>query len=113
VTKRKTTLAVAATLALLLACSPLLPSEAKKWTVTQRLEKISKEIDEGRTGNELTVKQVDDLKKEISNIKERMEGMKAKNANKLSIPDTNKIHKELNDLSVRTLKLRLDNVYKT
>lgn len=108
---RKTTLTLATLLALLLASSPLLPSEAKKWTVTQRLEKISKEIDEGRTGNELTVKQVETLKKEIADIKERMETMKAKNANKLSIPDTNKIHKELNDLSVRTLKLRLENVY--
>jgi septal ring factor EnvC (AmiA/AmiB activator) len=111
VTKRKTTLTLAAILSLILACSPLLPSEAKKWTVTQRLEKISKEIDEGRVANELTVKQVDSLKNEISDIKNRMETMKTKNANKLSIPDTNKIHKELNDISVRTLKLRLENVY--
>ncbi len=108
---RKTTLTLAAALAFLLAASPLLPSEAKKWTVTQRLEKISKEIDEGRAGNELTVKQVESLKKEVADIKDRMEAMKTKNADKLSIPDTNKIHKELNDLSVKTLKLRLENVY--
>ena len=84
---RKTTLTLAAALAFLLATSPLLPSEAKKWTVTQRLEKISKEIDEGRAGNELTVKQVESLKKEVADIKDRMEAMKTKNADKLSIPE--------------------------
>ncbi len=109
--KMKAATALVVTLSVLLACS--LPCDAKKWTVTERLVKLSKEIDEGRTGNELTTKQVEDLKKEVQDIKDRMEKMKTKNAGKLSIPDTNKVHKELNDLSVKTLKLRLDNVYKT
>lgn len=109
--KSKTAMAVAGLLTIFLVCSPL-AADAKKWTVTQRLEKLSKEIDEGRTGNELTTKQVEDLKKEVADIKERMEKMKSKNGGKLSIPDTNKVHKELNDLSVKTLRLRLDNVYK-
>lgn len=109
--KSKTAMAVAGLLTVFLVCSPL-AADAKKWTVTQRLEKLSKEIDEGRIGNELTVKQVEDLKKEVADIKDRMEKMKSKNGNKLSIPDTNKVHKELNDLSVKTLRLRLDNVYK-
>ncbi|MBX3073019.1 hypothetical protein KF707_08090 [Candidatus Obscuribacterales bacterium] len=109
--KSKTAAAVAGLLTIFLVCSPL-AADAKKWTVTQRLEKLSKEIDEGRTGNELTTKQVEDLKKEVSDIKDRMEKMKSKNGGKLSIPDTNKVHKELNDLSVKTLRLRLDNVYK-
>ena len=110
--KSKTALALAALLTAYLVCSPL-PADAKKWTVTERLVKISKDIDEGRSGNELTTKQVEDLKKEIEDIKERLEKMKTKNGGKLSIPDTNKVHKELNDLSVKTLRLRLDNVYKT
>ena len=109
--KNKTALAFAGILAILLTCSPL-PAEAKKWTVTERMEKISKEIDEGRNGNELTTKQVDDLKKEIADVKERMEKMKTKNGGKLSIPDTTKIHKDLTDISVKTLRLRLENVYK-
>lgn len=109
--KSKTAMAVAGLLSVLMVCAPL-AADARKWTVTQRLEKISKEIDEGRVGNELTTKQVEDLKKEVADIKERMESMKAKNGNKLSIPDTNKVHKELNELSVKTLRLRLDNVYK-
>jgi hypothetical protein len=110
--KSKTALTLAGLLTVFLVCSPL-AADAKKWTVTERLVKISKEIDEGRIGNELTVKQVEDLKKEVADIKDRMEKMKTKNGNKLSIPDTNKVHKELNDLSVKTLRLRLDNVYKT
>lgn len=107
--RSKTALAMAGILSLFLVCAP---ADAKKWTVTQRLEKISKEIDEGRSANELTTKQVEDLKKDIADVKERMEKMKEKNGGKLSIPDTNKVHKELNELSVRTLRLRLENVYK-
>lgn len=109
--KTKTATAFVITLSVLLATT--LPCQAKKWTVTERLVKISKEIDEGRGANELTAKQVEDLKKEIEDVKGRMEKMKTKNAGKLSIPDTNKVHKELNELSVKTLRLRLDNVYKT
>lgn len=109
--RNKTALALAGLLLVSLTFSQ--PADAKKWTVTERLVKISKEIDEGRTANELTVSQTTDLKDEIAKIKERMEKMKEKNGGKLSIPDTNKVHKELNDLSVKTLRLRLDNVYKT
>lgn len=110
--RHKATLVFAAILSLVLALSPL-PSFAKKWTVTERLEHLSKDIDEGRAANELTLKQVESLKNDAKDIKETMEKMKAKNGGKLSIPDTNKLHRELTDLSVKTLKTRLDNVYKS
>ncbi len=89
------------------------PSEclAKKWSVTERIDRLSKDIDEGAKANELTTKQVETLKKMAADIKERMETMKAKNSGKLSLPDTRKLHNEMNDLSVKTLRDRLENVY--
>ncbi len=106
------------TLSLTIACSIalvsfLMPTEvlAKKWTVTQRIEKLSKEIDEGRKANELTTKQVDALKKMVVDITGKMDKMKVKNGGKLSIPDTKKLHDEITDLSVKIYKQRLENVY--
>lgn len=101
-------------LATLLAVTFLMaaaPVEAKKWTVTERLEKLSKEIDEGRKANELTVKQETSLKTMIADLKAKMEKMKAKNGGKLSVPDTKKLHDDMTDISVKTMKMRLDNVY--
>ncbi|HEY9869122.1 MAG TPA: hypothetical protein V6D08_08140 [Candidatus Obscuribacterales bacterium] len=87
------------------------PVWAKKWTVTDRLEKLSSEVDEGRQAVELTDKQQADLKKQIADIKESIEKMKARNNGQLSIPDERNIHRKLNDLSVKILRLRLENVY--
>ena len=105
-------LAAAVMLSMLLALSPL-PSFAKKWTVTEHLEHISRDIEEGRKANELTVKQVEGLKQDVVSIQAKMEKMKQKNGGKLSIPDTKKLHQDLTDLSVKTLKTRLNNVYKS
>ena len=101
---------IATLLASSFVLSPL-PSHAKRWTVTERLERLSKAVDKGRTANELTIKQVDSLKGEIKSIKEKAEKMKTKNNGKLSLPDTRKLHKEVNELSVQILRDRLDNVY--
>lgn len=87
------------------------PAEAKKWTVTERLQKLSSEIDEGRRANELTVKQVESLKTSILSLKDKMEKMKSRNGNKLSLPDTKKLHGDMTDLSVKILRMRLENVY--
>lgn len=87
------------------------PALAKRWTVTQRVEKLSAEIEEGRKANELTVKQCESLKSSIVSLKEKMEKMKARNGNKLSVPDTKKLHDEMTDLSVKILRMRLENVY--
>lgn len=102
-----TTIAVAL---LVMVASPQ-SALAKKWTVTQRVEKLSAEIDEGRKANELTVKQVESLKKDIADLKERMDKMKAKNGGVLSVPDTKKLHDDMTDLSVKILRMRLNNVY--
>lgn len=87
------------------------PADAKRWTVTQRIEKLSAEIDEGRKANELTAKQVDSLKKEIATLKERIEKMQSKNDGKLSLPDQRKLHDDMTELSVKILRMRLNNVY--
>ncbi|MBX9723292.1 MAG: hypothetical protein K2X81_17950 [Candidatus Obscuribacterales bacterium] len=84
---------------------------AKKWTVTERIEKLSAEIDQGRKANELTVKEVTTLQEMVSSIKVKMEKMKGKNGGKLSGPDTKKLQDDMTDISVKMLKMRLDNVY--
>jgi uncharacterized coiled-coil protein SlyX len=86
-------------------------AEAKKWTVTQRIEKLSAEIAEGRKANELTVKQMDTLQGMVTSIKEKMAKMKEKNGDKLSVPDTKKLHDDMTEISVKMLRMRLDNVY--
>ena len=88
-----------------------LPTLAKKWTVTERIEKLSKEIDEGRTANELTTRQVETLKTMVTNVTERMDKMKVRNGGKLSVPDTKKLHDDMTNLSVKIYRQRLDNVY--
>lgn len=87
------------------------PAFAKKWTVTERITKLSNEIDEGRKANELTTSQVEALKKSVDSIKNKMDKMKEKNGNKLSLPDTRKLHDEMTNLSVKIYRQRLENVY--
>lgn len=84
---------------------------AKKWTVTERIQKLSKDIDEGRKANELTAKQVESLKNDLVDLQAKMDKMKAKNDGKLSIPDTKKLHDDMTALSVKIYKQRMDNVY--
>lgn len=110
----KKTALVTALLAIVLSCSFVISSQpafAKRWTVTQRIEKLNSEIDEGRKANELTTKQVETLKKDVADIKERIAKMKAKNGEKLSVPDTKKLHDDMTDLSVKIVRMRLNNVY--
>jgi len=98
-------------IAINLALAPL-PSLAKKWTVAERIDKVSKAIDKGRDDNELTTKQLQSLKSEMSDIKSKFEKVKGKNATgKISLEDRRKLHKDLNELCVKLLRYRLDNVY--
>ena len=96
----------------LVMLSIALPAQAKKWTVTERLTKLSDQIKRGDKANELTASQVASLKKTVIDIKARIDKMKAKNGGKLGLKDRKKVHRTLNDLSVKVLKYRLDNVYR-
>lgn len=82
--------------------------EAKKWTVTQRQERLSSEIDSAYRANQLTLKEADKLKGEVLRIAEREQKMKVKNGGKLSYENTNDLEKDLNSLSVKLHKKVLE-----
>jgi len=98
-------------MATLVVGSSFSPALAKRWTVTQRIDKLSAEVKEGRKANELTDKQVEILNKDITDVQAKITTMKEKNAGQLSIPDTRKVHQMLNDISIKNLRMRLENVY--
>lgn len=108
---RKKSLTLVSGLLILAFSSSIEACHAKKWTVTKRIEELSKQIDSGRQANELTTKETADLKKTVLDIQTRMEKMKEKNDGKLGLEDRKKLHKQINELSVKLLRLRLDNVY--
>ena len=103
--KGSSTLAVA--VAALVALS-LSPAQAKKWTVTQRQEKLSIEIDRAFKANQLTLDEADGMKKEAAKIATKEEKMKSKNGGKLSYSDDTELEKELNKLSVKLHKKMLE-----
>ncbi len=106
---KRTSILIPVVLALSLLCS--LPSYARKWTIPERLDNLSLAIDKSKDVNELTNKQVDELKVLLSEVKTKAEEMKSKNGGKLNDDDTRRVNKEINAVSVKLLKYRLDNVY--
>jgi len=83
-------------------------AEAKKWTITQRQEALSSEINKGQKSGDLTLKEADGLRDEASGISEKIEKMKSNNGGKLSYADENKIEKALNKLSQRIQAKQLE-----
>lgn len=83
-------------------------AKSKKWTVTTRLEALNREIEKGWKANQLTAKEAESLREEAGKIQGRIDEMKAKNADQLSVKDQNKLEKELNKLSEKIQKLELD-----
>ncbi|CAN5416826.1 hypothetical protein BH11CYA1_BH11CYA1_38100 [soil metagenome] len=84
-------------------------AEAKpKVTITDRIDILSKKIDKGQKANELTLKEADKLRDDITKINDRIEKAKAKNAGKLSYEDETKIEKDLNKVSVKLTAKELD-----
>lgn len=81
---------------------------AKKYTITDRQQTLKKEIAEGEKSEELTAKEAQSLNEEEAGIEAKELKMKAKNNGSLTYADQNKIEKELNKLSVRIQKLKLD-----
>ncbi|MBZ0188320.1 MAG: hypothetical protein K8F91_18870 [Candidatus Obscuribacterales bacterium] len=109
--KKSTSVALVSGLIILGQLVSIGPCYAKKWTVTERIEKLSLQIEKGRKANELTSKQTAELKKMSLDIQTKMDKMKDKNDGKLGLPDSKKLHRQINDLSVKLLRFRLDNVY--
>jgi hypothetical protein len=79
-----------------------------KVTITDRIEILSKKIDKGQKANELTLKEADKLRSDITKINEKIEKAKAKNAGKLSYEDESKIEKDLNKVSIKLTTKELD-----
>ena len=50
-----------------------------KVTITDRIEILSKKIDKGQKANELTLKEADKLRSDITKINEKIEKAKSKN----------------------------------
>jgi len=85
-----------------------IPAEAKKWTVTQRQQALSAEIDRALRGNQLTLKEADGLKRDIIKITNKEQKMRTKNGGKLSYEDDTELEKELNSVSVKLQKKQLE-----
>jgi hypothetical protein len=82
-------------------------AQAKSWTITQRQEKLSREITQGRKSGELTLKEADSLQNGLDDLISKEGKMKDSNAGKLSYKDQEKLEKELNKISVQMFKLKL------
>ncbi|MBX9687183.1 MAG: hypothetical protein K2X27_10805 [Candidatus Obscuribacterales bacterium] len=83
-------------------------AKGKKWTITERQEELSKQVDKGEKSNELTKKEADKLREKLLDVNSRIDKMKLKNGGKLSYKDEGKIEKELNDISIDIQKKELD-----
>jgi hypothetical protein len=84
-----------------------LPSQARKWTVTQRQNKLEAEINAGQKSGDLTFKQANNFRNDLANVLDREAKMEANNNGRLSDVDQNKIEKELNGISVNIQKKKL------
>lgn len=108
---RKLFLALSSVVLLVAACDLTVQdasAKAKKWTVTQRQEALSKEINAGQKSGDLTAKEADALKEQAAKIEAKIVKMKAKNDGKLSFDNENTLEKDLNKLSMRIQKLKLE-----
>jgi hypothetical protein len=93
--------------AILLSLVTAQGADAKKFTIYERQVKLNQEIDAGQKSGDLTLKEATKLRDEASGISECIEKCKEKNAGKISIPDQNKIEKQLNKLSLNIQKKKL------
>mgnify|MGYP000113432034 CR=1 FL=1 len=83
-------------------------SAKPKVTITMRIERLSAKISKGQKSKELTLKEADHLREDISDINARIEKAKEKNGGKLSYADQNKIEKDLNKVSLKITKNSLN-----
>ena len=76
-------------------------------TITQRQEALQRDILKDQKSMELTKKEADGLRDDMSDIASRITKMKSKNGGKLSYADEGKVEKSLNDVSLKIKKLEL------
>jgi len=86
----------------------VMPSSAKKITVTQREGILRSKIDRGEKSGELTLKEATKLRAEEANIIETQDRMKSNNGGKLSYKDLTTLESDLNKLSDKLQKKELE-----
>ena len=93
-------------LALGLVASP--DALAKKhYTITERITALEHRVNAGQKANELTLKEANSLRDDISDINSKIAKYKSKNGGKLSYKDENSVEKKLNDVSIELQKKEL------
>lgn len=100
---------VAVSMATICMSSP--PACAAKLSVPQRIERLTKDIDAARASDELTGEQQLTLKDELNAVSGKVQKIKEKNDGKLPEQDSKKLHRTLNDISIKTFQMRLENIY--
>lgn len=88
-----------------------LPAYAAKLTVPQRIERLTRDIDAARAADELTGEQQMGLQDELKSVSDKVQKIKEKNEGKLPEQDSKKLHRTLNDISIKTFQMRLENIY--
>lgn len=79
------------------AVSPVV--QAKKYTISDREVSLEKKVDAAYKANQLTLKEADNLKSKLSDVKDEEVKMKQKNGGKLSYENLTKLEKDLNKIS--------------
>ena len=80
----------------------------KKYTITDRIEDLTKKVNDGQKNNELTLKEADDLRGKIEKVSARIDKCKTKNGGQLSYKDLNSLEKDLNKVSVKVHSQQLN-----
>lgn len=97
---------LAASLLAILVVSPSV--QAKKYTITDREVALERKIDKAFKGNQLTLKEADNLKDKMKNIKDDEQKMKDKNGGKLSYENMTSLETSLNKVSEKLQKKMLE-----
>jgi hypothetical protein len=101
-------LALGLTLAMALGLCVSPDALAKKhYTITSRITALEHRINAGQKANELTLKEANSLRDDISDVNGKIAKYKSKNGGKLSYKDENTVEKKLNDVSIALQKKEL------
>ncbi len=81
----------------------------KVWTLDDRQEQLMKDINEGQKAKELTAKEANSLRSDLSDVSRKKVKFKKKNdGHKLTDDNKTSLEKDLNDISVKIKKLELE-----
>lgn len=80
---------------------PAASAKSKKWTVEERQFQLMQDINKGQKSNQLTLKEARKLRGELADIAKHKTDMKAKNNDRLTPDNQQKLEEELNDVSNR------------